>query len=124
MKHFDTFVSLTVATEVCIAAAAGLLFVIIYHLRWKWWKSYMGRHMMTFMAGLDAILLLAVVNMFWPGMPGRVPLRLFAWTVIAVLFTWRLIVLVEVRREDPPTIEQIDNDISALQKVRRDLFQK
>lgn len=82
----------------------------------------MGRHMMTFMAGLESILILTVISKYWPDMPGRVLLRLFAWTVIAVLFTWRLIVLVEVKREDPPTVEQIDNEIAALQKVRSDLM--
>lgn len=86
-----------IMTGVVWAVTAGHLFVIFYHIRHKWWRNSIGRHMMSFMGGLTAILDLSLIAQFWPGMPGREELRILVWMLIPFLFTWRLIILLRVK---------------------------
>lgn len=80
------------------AVTAGHLFVLFYHLRYKWWKNTVGRHMMSFMGGLTAILDLSLIAWFWPDMPGREEIRILVWVLIPFLFTWRLVLLLTVKQ--------------------------
>jgi hypothetical protein len=47
-----------------LALAPTLAFVVLYHLRVDWRASEMGRHVMTFMALIAALLLVAVLRQF------------------------------------------------------------
>lgn len=90
-----------VRLEVVYAAIPGLIFCLVYQLRWKWWKTAFGRHMMIFMCGLELILLLTVLAMFWPDMPHKGYIRMSAWALISFLFTWRTWVLVFIDSYEP-----------------------
>jgi hypothetical protein len=83
-----------VKIEVVIAAVPGLLFVLLYQLRYPWYKSSMGRHVMAFMSALEFILLLAALNVAWPEMPGKPYLRMIVWAIIIFIFSWRTAVLI------------------------------
>lgn len=83
------------------AVMAGHLFIVFYHIRHKWWGNSVGRHMMSFMGGLTAILDLSLIAQVWPGMPGRQELRILVWVLIPFLFTWRLIILLRAKRYGP-----------------------
>lgn len=85
------------------AAAAGHAFVICYWIRQKWWRNPIGIHLMCFMFGLTVILdvtiMDAVVTKFTGGyIPGRKELALMIWTLFPILFTWRLLVLLGVKK--------------------------
>lgn len=82
------------------SALVGHAFVIIYWWRSQWWKSSIGRHLMSFMGGLTAIIDLTLINAFVPGLLNRSSLTLFVWVLIPLLFTWRLWILIFVRHYD------------------------
>lgn len=87
-----------ILTGVVWALMAGHLFILFYHQRYQWWRNSVGRHMMSFMAGLTAILDLSLIGQMWPEMPGRQEIRILVWVLIPFLFTWRLILLLTVKQ--------------------------
>lgn len=115
-------VALAVVTDFLIVASAvsGLLFVVLYQFRAKWWTSAIGRHMMAFMGGLEVLLLLALTSLFWPHMPGRPYLRAVSWFVVFFLFAWRTIIMITSTRHEDTRItdEVIDEEIKRLERLR------
>lgn len=87
----DDSVDLIVRVLVLYDAVPLLLFVLIYQFRVRWWRTSIGRLLMTFLGSLEAILLLTVLSLFWPDMPGRPYIRIGVWTLIGIVFTWFLI---------------------------------
>jgi hypothetical protein len=122
--HFHAVVEILVRSLVAISAVSGFLFVLIYQLRWKWWRSSMGRHMMAFMGGLELLLLLAFISQFWPHLPLREYLRIVSWGIVAFLFTWRLVILITVKKEERPSLSEIDREISELQKMKNEIIKE
>ena len=92
---------LIIMVGVVWAVMAGHCFILFYHLRYRWWNNSVGRHMMSFMAGLTAILDLSLIAQMWPDMPGRQELRILVWILIPFLFTWRLVLLLTVKQYGP-----------------------
>jgi FlaA1/EpsC-like NDP-sugar epimerase len=89
-----------VLVEVIVSLVASLGFMVRYHFVGRWWKSAIGRHMMSFMTGMTSIMLLAVVVLLFPGVQYRQELRLFCWTLLAFLFVWRFIIILRIKRYD------------------------
>ena len=98
--NFEEISKLFAQAGVIASSILGAAFVVVYHLRTRWWKSAIGRHMMSFMAGLTAIIALALISNFYPEMPGRALLRILCWTLIPALFGWRLVILLRVKHYD------------------------
>lgn len=88
------------------AAVAGHVFIIFYWIRYRWWQTSIGRHLMSFMGGLTVIVDLTILDAVVRSLPGdavlpaRNELTLFVWTLLPILFTWRLIVLLKVKNFD------------------------
>lgn len=79
-----------------VAAFFSLSFVLIYGVRGKWWKSSIGRHMMTFMTGMFILLALAVAFRIWPDIPGRRHISFWSWNLVIFLMAWRAWVAFQV----------------------------
>lgn len=71
------------------AAAFALGFVLIYAFKGKWWKSAIGRHMMTFMAGVLVVLLIGVTVRFFPNLENIKQVRFWSWNIVILLMGWR-----------------------------------
>ncbi len=76
---------------------AGHVFIIRYALTQPWYNNPVGRHMMSFMGGLTLILDITAVAYFVPTLPWRAEMRIFVWTLIPFLFTWRTVILFRVK---------------------------
>jgi len=79
------------------AAVPALLFVILYAKTQPWWRSAVGRHLMSFMAVCAVVLSLVIVSaIFGREYPGHLFVRAAAWIAINFIFWWRLAILVKV----------------------------
>lgn len=94
----DSWVMPILLVGVVWSVVAGLAFVVIYAVTQPWWKTPVGRHMMSFMAGMTMILMLSLVGYFFPDIGWRKELRIFTWTLIPFLFTWRTFILLFVKK--------------------------
>ena len=88
---------------VTIAAVLGWIFVVQYHLSAPWWRSEMGRHMMTYSAVVAAVLTLSVVRIVGGAgldTPWFVLLRLIVFCGVPVAIGWRIVILWRAQRRD------------------------
>lgn len=76
---------------------AGHVFIIRYAITQPWYRDPVGRHMMAFMGGMTLILDLTAVAYFYPALPWRSEMRIFVWTLLPFLFTWRTVILFRVK---------------------------
>jgi Ca2+/Na+ antiporter len=96
-----------VAVEVVGNAAAtlALLGAVLFILRYAkttWNRTNVGRHLMSFMA-ITAALLAAAVYISWFGMFAGWPfLRLFLYSLYAVVIWQRFVLLVRAQRKRTP----------------------
>jgi hypothetical protein len=81
-------IDLIIKLQPVIAAGGALSFVVIYLLYSKWWKSAMGRHMMSFMAGCFVVLVLAIFIRFFPHSYIQ-PARMIGWSIVIFIMWWR-----------------------------------
>lgn len=75
--------------EPVLAAGGALAFVVIYLLYSKWWRSAMGRHMMSFMGGCLVVLVLAIITRFFPVISKVWEVRFGAWLIVIFIMWWR-----------------------------------
>lgn len=94
----DRLLDQIVRAEIIVASVPGLLFVILYQIRVKWWRTAIGRMLMSFIGSLECILLLTVLSVFWPDMPGRPYLRVVVWAIIIASFTYMLVAFLRTQQ--------------------------
>jgi hypothetical protein len=81
------------------AAVVGAnLFVILYSLLARFWKSASGWHIFSFMVVIALILDHSVIGLFFPGYPGRSVIRAILYPGLAAVIFWRVVILVNVQR--------------------------
>ncbi|MFF5795816.1 putative phage holin [Streptomyces albogriseolus] len=91
----NTIASMLV-TVICV------LFVVIYHLRTRWWRSEVGRNLMALAAALGALFLYTVLLTLWPDGSFAQALR---WVrvalalAIAAVMLQRISLLLKAQRE-------------------------
>ena len=84
-----------------VALLGALTFVTRYS-RTSWGRTQMGRHLMAFMV-ITAALLSVAVYIAWFGLFGAWPfLRLFLYTLYAVVIWQRFLLLVKAQRHRVP----------------------
>jgi hypothetical protein len=92
-----------------LLAASGLFataFVVLYSVTARWWRSPMGRNVMSLMFVIGAVLDLSVIRIFVPGSVDLLwfnILRLVVFAFVPVVLGWRLWLLIKVqvlRRRD------------------------
>ncbi|HUM06377.1 MAG TPA: hypothetical protein VLT90_13010 [Terriglobales bacterium] len=92
------------ATDVCILVAwsASLAFAILYGLTARWWKTQIGRHMMTWGVLVFVILSLSSVSaVFGPDYAARPIVRLAVFFFLAggLVNQLRILVTTQLRRK-------------------------
>lgn len=83
------------------AAVLAVAFCVLYHLVAPWWRSELGRHIMTYSAVVAAVLTLSVVRMIggasldtpWFGV-----LRLVVFGGVPAALLWRIVILLRIQR--------------------------
>lgn len=93
-----------VNTPVAMTFAGALAFVILYAWRTRgaWRDTAVGRNVMALMAVILIVSALAVSAIIWgTDWPYRNPIRAAAWTAIAAVVLWRVVILLRIqhRRE-------------------------
>ena len=78
---------------------AAIGFPIWYHLKLRWRRSEMGRHVMGYSSVVAFLYLQALVGIFWPLYPGRMYAGLLLAVLMMVVIWWRVIVFVHIRRQ-------------------------
>lgn len=83
-------------------AGAALLFVLLYATLAPWWRSEVGRHLMTFTFTIFLALALTACNaMGWTRSLGLVPLlwiELAVFAAILLSILWRITILLRAQR--------------------------
>lgn len=82
-----------------LAAVPLVLFPFCYHFatHGAWFRSWMGRHLMSFMGALGVVMVFALLNLAFP-LPTWV--RVVAWLLVAGVAWWRLILLFVVQSQE------------------------
>lgn len=91
---------------IIVTALGALVFVCSYAwtTRGAWRASVMGRHVMTFMAAILVVCLLAVAGIVWgTDWPFRNAIRTGAWALIGGCIWWRVALLYRVQHADQPS---------------------
>jgi hypothetical protein len=89
---------------VIFTALGALVFVVSYawQTRGAWRDSIMGKHVMTFMAAILLVCLLAVAGVIWgTDWPYRNAIRAGAWALVGGCIWWRVVLLFRVQHREP-----------------------
>jgi hypothetical protein len=86
---------------VVVTTVLAWVFVVMYHVLAPWWRSEVGRHIMTYSALVAAVLTLSVVRMIggaglntpWFGV-----VRLVVFAGVPVAISWRIAILWRAQR--------------------------
>jgi uncharacterized membrane protein YcjF (UPF0283 family) len=102
MRHLgvDEWVNVAASTLAGLACAA---FALTYHVRVTWWRSEVGRNLMSFAVAVGALCLYTVLATIWQGDDCiLMALRIFRTVVllaVAALMVQRSRLLLKVQRE-------------------------
>jgi hypothetical protein len=100
--------SLWTDAAVFFTALGALVFVVSYAwtTRGAWRDSIMGKHVMSFMAAILAVCLLAVIGIIWgTDWPYRNAIRSAAWATIGACIWWRVWLLIRVQHRDSGQVD-------------------
>lgn len=87
-----------VGVPIVVSWLAAGAFVAGYARRPVWRNTVMGRHMMTFMTVVWAVLSFSLVTLAVGDYPGRQYVRGGYWTAIAAVLCWRVALLYRAQR--------------------------
>lgn len=93
-----------------LTCPAAIGFPIWYHLRLRWRRSEMGRHVMGYSTVVAFLYLQALVGLWWPAYPGNAYAGLLLALLMMIVIWWRVIVFVHIRR-------QADQDARAKEEI-------
>lgn len=82
----------------CAALAAALAFSTWYGVRASWWRSPEGRNIMGVSIAVAAVLVLIVLQQFFPDYPGRRAVQVVVYATVAALFVQRTVQLERAQR--------------------------
>lgn len=98
----DEAVSLTYEVLLGAGVAACIAFVVAYSVVARWWRSVVGRHLVTFTASLGVLEGTAFVGMVWRDWGWRDELILAALAAIMVATWWQTALLLRAFRTPKP----------------------
>lgn len=87
-----------------VATLGANLFIILYAVLARFWKSKSGWHIFSFMMSITLLMNHGVASIFFPEYPGREWVRASLFPVLAVVIWWRVLILVSVqiqKRKEP-----------------------
>ena len=81
---------------------ASFIFVVVYWIIAPWWRSEVGRHLMSFEASMALITAyLVAVNFGWlDPRTGQYYVRLVIYGVLFLLVLWRISILIRAQRRN------------------------
>lgn len=100
--------SLWTDTAVFFTALGALVFVVSYAwtTRGAWRDSAVGVNIMSFMAAILVVSILAVAAIVWgSNWPYRTVIRTVAWAAIGGCIWWRVLILYRVQHRDSRQVD-------------------
>lgn len=89
---------------VVVTTVLAWAFVVLYHVKAPWWRSEIGRHVMTYSTVVAAVLTLATVRLFsgasLDDTPWFAALRLVVFAGVPAAIGWRIAILWRVQRRN------------------------
>jgi hypothetical protein len=82
-----------------VAVVGANLFVILYLVLARFWRSGSGWHIFSFMVVIALILNHSVVSIYFPHYPGRDVVRAILYPLLAAVIFWRVVILLFVQTE-------------------------
>lgn len=77
-----------------VSAMACIVFVVAYHVMADWRSSSVGKNVMAVMSVAAILLTVGVIRQFVPWLDDHIDeVRLVAYTAIAVVMWWRVVLL-------------------------------
>jgi hypothetical protein len=73
---------------------------VVYQITARWWEREDGRHVMSFMFVIAAVLVLSVIRVYVPGSADLLwfnVLRLVVFAFVPVVLGWRLVMLLRAQ---------------------------
>lgn len=82
---------------------AGVLaswgFIARYTQTYRWWRTDLGAHLVTFSACVGAFYTYFAVVLIWPGLPGKAIIRTVLFVALTAAMVWRWAIFEQVRRQ-------------------------
>lgn len=83
---------------VLFATTAGAVLSVLLYSRVPWYKSPIGRHVMSYMSAIASVLVTVSIRNIIGPFPLYDYLRLGTFSLVGVVVWWRLFVLIRARR--------------------------
>lgn len=112
MDAQDTILKMIGNWTVVLALPPLLGYVIFYSTRSPWWKTPIGISMLVQKVLLTLLVIVIVIGLYWPDMPGREVIRLVIFVACVVAFWWDFIQALRIQyqvrhpaKADPPATQ-------------------
>jgi hypothetical protein len=84
-----------------VAVVAAALFVILYSILAKPWRTASGLHIFSFMLVISLTLIHGMIRVYWPAYPGYLWGRAILYVALAAVIIWRVLILLRVQMTVP-----------------------
>jgi hypothetical protein len=91
---------MTIGDVLFVASAIPAVASVLVFARVPWWRTPLGRHLMSYMAVIAAVLGLGCLRLVIGQPPAFEAIRTAVFALVPVVMWWRLIVLVQAQRRD------------------------
>lgn len=80
-----------------LSSVGSIIFLILYSVIARWWRTFTGRFIFTFMAVISALILLAAIRLWFGPYPGVTFIRPIALIALAAII-WALVIMLVARQ--------------------------
>lgn len=81
-------------------AIVAILFVVVYSIFARWWKTSFGQHLFSFMAVIALVFIYIVITKIFGRFHGWEYVRLGLIGSLATVLTWRVCILLKVQLQN------------------------
>lgn len=90
------------------AAVGSVWFIVLYHMRTRWWRHDFGRWLMTFVASEALWMWALLLSLLFRHVPDWYRwIETFAFIGVPVTIWWRLVILMRVQ-QGVPDVDEMD----------------
>lgn len=98
MTTLPTWLQVVYFALLAAGVLAGWAFVYRYMRTYRWWKTELGRHLITFSSCLAAFETYYLLVLIFPDLPGKTAIRTALFVVLTAAIVWRLWMFERIRR--------------------------
>lgn len=102
-----------VGTGLAIQMVLPLTLFLYRYLRYSPWRSTQPGMALAFLAiALDTILIIGMVYLTFPGLPGWLWLRVICYMILSVSMWWLPILLIKIQRQGRDAAEEVTEAVN------------